>query len=78
MSTSTTWTTSTIDVSNAGHVPRLLYSRGQAAFLLSICVRTLDTLVLTKELRCVRIGRGIRIPAAELEKFCKRDHSTVN
>jgi len=78
MSTPTAWSTSTVIPEHTGHVPRLLYTRGQAAFLLSISVRTLDTLLLTKELHHVKIGRGVRIPAASLDRFCKRDHPTVN
>jgi excisionase family DNA binding protein len=77
MTTTPTWNTSTIDATNANHVPRLLYTREQAAYLLSLSIRTLDSLLLTKELRGVKIGRCVRIPAAALETFCKRDHSTV-
>jgi excisionase family DNA binding protein len=73
-----TWNASTIDAGNATHVSRLLYTREDAAFQLSICVRALDTLLLTKELRSVKIGRSVRIPATELERFCKRDHPIIN
>jgi excisionase family DNA binding protein len=57
--------------------PRMAYTREAAAFQLSVSLRTLDTLLLTKELRSVKIGRSVRIPADELQRFVKRDHRTI-
>jgi excisionase family DNA binding protein len=53
---------------------KILYSRLEAAQLLSISLRTLDHLQQKKEITTRRIGRKVLIPARELEKFASRDH----
>jgi excisionase family DNA binding protein len=54
----------------------LLHSKKDAAFLLSVSVRTIDNLLVCKQLRPVRIGSRVMIAATELERFIRRDHPT--
>ena len=57
----------------------LLVDKKNAAKLLSICVRTLDSLTACGELSPVRIGRGVRFRISDLERFCgRREHRTTN
>jgi hypothetical protein len=46
--------------------PRLLYTRKDAAYQLSISVRSLDYLIASKQLATRRIGSRIQIPHEEL------------
>lgn len=55
---------------------KLLFTRSEAAELLSVSVRTIDNLLALKELRVVRIGKSVRIPLGSLREFVRRDHST--
>ena len=41
----------------------------QAAELLGVCERSVWKLVKENELKPVRIGRSVRIPLAEIERF---------
>ncbi|HLZ08827.1 MAG TPA: helix-turn-helix domain-containing protein [Chloroflexota bacterium] len=50
---------------------RLLYSRKDAAAMLSISVRTLHSLISSGRIRAKRVGSRKLIPKAELEKFVK-------
>jgi excisionase family DNA binding protein len=54
---------------------QILLSRREAARALSISLRTLDSLVSSKQLPVRRIGRRSLIPLAALEQFARRDHS---
>jgi hypothetical protein len=51
-----------------------LYSRRDAAFALSISVRSLDYLVAQKRLVFRKIGKRILFAHNELVKFAKADH----
>ncbi|MGA2609605.1 MAG: helix-turn-helix domain-containing protein [Terriglobia bacterium] len=53
---------------------KLLFTRAEAAAMLSISLRTLDNLQARKEISVRRIGRKVLIPATELERFARRDH----
>ena len=53
----------------AGRVKPLAVSYRDAAKMLGICDRKLWQLVKDGELRAVRMGRSVRIPARELERF---------
>jgi len=53
---------------------KILLDRKEAANLLSISLRTLDTLLAQGELKTCRIGRRRLIPRQELEQFARRDH----
>jgi excisionase family DNA binding protein len=56
---------------------RLLYTREEAARLLSVSVRTLDRLIGTKEITARRIGRSVRVPHVELMKLSRRDVAAI-
>ena len=53
--------------------PRILYTRQEAARLLSVSVRTIDRVISTKALVVRRIGRSVLIPHVELMKLSRRD-----
>jgi excisionase family DNA binding protein len=55
------------------NVERLLYCRREAAAILSLSVSTIDVLISQGMLRVRRVGRRVLVPAAEIEKFSKRD-----
>lgn len=53
---------------------RLLYSRRDAAYQLSISVRSLDYLIATREIAVRRNGKRILIPHGELVRYARADH----
>lgn len=53
---------------------KLAVNRFEAARLLSISLRTLDSLLARGELRARRVGRRVVFPVAELERFLRKDH----
>jgi len=55
---------------------KLAVGRIEAARLLSISLRTLDSLLAGGQLRGRRIGRRVLFPVEELERFLMRDHPT--
>jgi excisionase family DNA binding protein len=55
---------------------KLLYTRRETAEMLSLSLRTLDTLIATKQLRVVRVGRSVRVPLDAIRAILKRDHTT--
>jgi excisionase family DNA binding protein len=54
----------------------LLVSKGDAATILSLCVRTIDKLISSKQLPARRCGKRVLIPYSALVQFAKRDHVT--
>jgi hypothetical protein len=61
-------------VSTVDTFERLLYSRRDAARLLSISTRSLDYLIGTKQLTARRLGRRLLVPRTELLRFVRADH----
>lgn len=55
--------------------PKLLYSRKEAASQLSISLRTVDKLVIYKEIQVQRVGRRVLFSRDALERFSRRHHS---
>lgn len=55
-------------------VAKLLYSRKDAAFALSVSVRSLDYLIANKQLNFRRLGKKIMVHATELARFSRADH----
>ena len=53
---------------------KLAVNRFEAARLLSISLRTLDSLLAQGELRGRRVGRRIVFPMEELHRFLRKDH----
>jgi excisionase family DNA binding protein len=52
---------------------KLLYSRKEAAYRLSLSVRKLDYLIEQGHLKVTRIGRKVTVHAKQLEKFASGD-----
>lgn len=59
-------------------VPKLLYSRKDAAFALSISIRSLDYLISNKQLNTRKLGKKIMIPYGELSRFARADHAHLS
>ena len=57
---------------------KLLLTRHEAALVLSVSVRTLDSLLAQGELSTRRIGRRRLIPRSELERFARRNCERVS
>ncbi len=53
-----------------------LLTRNEAAGRLRLCLRSLEKLLASKAISCVRMGKAIRIAPEELERFIKT--STIN
>jgi hypothetical protein len=58
-------------------VTKMLYSRRDAAFALSISIRSLDYIIAAKQLKFRKIGKKILIPAGELTRYARADHSCL-
>jgi excisionase family DNA binding protein len=54
----------------------LMFTRKQAAFLLSLSVNTVGNLLKTKQLVGRRVGSKVLIPRSSIEAFTRRDHRT--
>lgn len=50
----------------------LLHSKTEAATLLSVSVRTIDNLIVYKELKATRIGTRVLISGEEIQRFIRR------
>jgi hypothetical protein len=59
-------------------VPKILYSRKESAYALSISIRSLDLVLAANEMKFRRIGRKVLIPATEIERYARRDHSCLS
>lgn len=55
--------------------PKILYSRRDAAYTLSISIRALDYLIANGQLKTRPLGKKVMIAAAELQRFADEDHS---
>ncbi len=58
------------------YVQRLLHTKAEAAYMLSLSLRTIDNLIVSKQLKPVRIGSRVMFSVDELQRFIKRDHPT--
>jgi excisionase family DNA binding protein len=56
---------------------QLLYSKKQAAQMLSVCVRTLDYLIARGELKTRRMGKRVLVPRGELVRLAGRDVTEI-
>jgi excisionase family DNA binding protein len=55
---------------------KLLYTKKEAAEMLSVSERTIENLLANKELAARRIGRRVLIAHQTLVQFSRRDHPT--
>lgn len=58
---------------NAGMDDKLLYSKANAAELLSLSVRKLDSLIANHRIVVTRIGKRVLIAREALERFVHED-----
>jgi hypothetical protein len=68
------------DLQAAASTPELkkfLYSRKEASWSLGISTRSLDYLIGNKQLSTRKLGKKIMIPATELSRFARADHSCL-
>jgi excisionase family DNA binding protein len=59
------------DTARESVVERLLLSKPDTAHALNISLRTVSTLLATKQLPCRKIGRRTLIPAEAVRRFAK-------
>jgi excisionase family DNA binding protein len=60
-----------------GPAPRMLYTRREAAELLSLCVNTVDILISRGMLGSRKMGRKRLIPHAALAAFAQKNHTSI-
>lgn len=53
--------------------PKIVYSRAEAAEMLSISVSSLDVLISTGRLKAVRKGRRVLIHIGEIERIASQE-----
>jgi hypothetical protein len=61
-------------VEHKENITPILVSKKVAAAALSLCVRTVDNLIATKQLPSRRIGKRVLIAYVALVAFARRDH----
>lgn len=54
--------------------PKLLYSKAEAAKMLSLSLRTIDYLIAAGELMARRVGKRVLLPHNSLLLFTRKDH----
>ena len=59
-------------------VPKLLYSRKDAAYAISISTRALDILIGTNQLAVRRIGKKVLVVGSSLAEYASADHATLS
>ena len=57
---------------------KLLYTKREAALLLSISVRSLDYLIVSQQLPTRRIGRRVLVHRDSIEQFARVDHMSIH
>jgi excisionase family DNA binding protein len=53
---------------------KLLYSKADAAYALSLSKRSIDYLISGKKLEARRIGNRVLIPAESVRRFARENH----
>jgi excisionase family DNA binding protein len=56
---------------------KVLYTKREAAQLLSISLRSLDYLIFNQQIPTRRIGRRVLIHRDVIERFARRDHVSI-
>ena len=56
---------------------KILYTKREAAQLLSISVRSLDYLIFNQQIPTRRIGRRVLVHRDAIERFARRDHLSI-
>ena len=55
-------------------IPKLLYTRQEAAFALGLSVRAVDYMIAAQQLATRRIGKRVLITAESLRQFARSNH----
>lgn len=58
--------------------PKVLYTKREAAQLLSISVRSLDYLIVSQQISTRRIGRRVLLHRDCIEQFARVDHMSIH
>jgi len=56
---------------------KVLYTKREAAQLLSISLRSLDYLIVSQQLPARRIGRRVLVHRDSIEQFARLDHASI-
>ena len=56
---------------------KVLYTKREAAQLLSISVRSIDYLIFSRQIPARRIGRRVLVHRDAIEQFARRDHTFI-
>lgn len=56
---------------------KVLYTKREAAQLLSLSLRTIDYLIFSQQLPARRIGRRVLVHRDSIEQFARRDHVSI-
>lgn len=56
---------------------KVLYTKREAAQLLSISLRSLDYLIVSQQLPARRIGRRVLVHRDSIEQFARLDHVSI-
>jgi excisionase family DNA binding protein len=56
---------------------KVLYTKREAAHLLSISLRSLDYLIFSQQLPARRIGRRVLLHRDSIEQFARRDDMSI-
>jgi excisionase family DNA binding protein len=56
---------------------KFLYTKREAARLLSISLRSIDYLIFSQQLPTRRIGRRVLVHRDAIEQFARRDHAFI-
>jgi excisionase family DNA binding protein len=57
--------------------PKLLYTKREAAQLLSLSIRSIDYLITSCEIASRRVGRRVLIHRDAIERFARQDHFAI-
>lgn len=57
---------------------KILYTKREAAQLLSISLRSLDYLIVSHQLATRRIGRRVLVHRDSIEQFARTDHMSIH
>jgi excisionase family DNA binding protein len=58
-------------------IPKILYSRKEASYALSVSTRLLDMWIASGRLKAQRIGGRVLLHRSQMEKFALKDHATL-
>jgi excisionase family DNA binding protein len=57
---------------------KVLYTKREAAQLLSISLRSLDYLIVSQQLPTRRIGRRVLVHRESIDQFARTDHVSIH